>query len=121
MRLLVSMIVAMLLVAPDALHAPARAAAPGVDQAAYCFERVLDDGRPRTICIRLQHYTADVCSAIERDAAAAGLPEGFAKVLAQSSAVTAQGALFDDGHQMSKLIGRKTTPLKDTVAAALKG
>ncbi|HVT52913.1 MAG TPA: SDR family oxidoreductase [Dongiaceae bacterium] len=51
----------------------------------------------------------------------AGLPEGFAKVLAQSSAVTAQGALFDDSHTLSKLIGRRTTPLKDTVAAALKG
>jgi NAD(P)H dehydrogenase (quinone) len=50
----------------------------------------------------------------------AGLPEGFAKILAQSSTVTAQGALFDDGHQLSKLIGRKTTPLKDVVAAALK-
>jgi NAD(P)H dehydrogenase (quinone) len=34
--------------------------------------------------------------------------------------VTAQGALYDDGHQMSKLIGRKTTPMKDVVAAALK-
>jgi NAD(P)H dehydrogenase (quinone) len=50
----------------------------------------------------------------------AGLPEGFAKILAQSSTVTAQGALFDDGHQMSKLIGRKTTPMKDVVAQALK-
>jgi NAD(P)H dehydrogenase (quinone) len=51
----------------------------------------------------------------------AGLPEGFAKLLAQSSTVTAQGALYDDSHQMSKLIGRKTTPMKDVVAAALKG
>jgi NAD(P)H dehydrogenase (quinone) len=51
----------------------------------------------------------------------AGLPEGFAKVLAQSSTVTKDGALFDDSHAMSKLIGRKTTPMKDVVAAALKG
>jgi NAD(P)H dehydrogenase (quinone) len=51
----------------------------------------------------------------------AGLPEGFAKLLAQSSTVTANGALFDDSHTLSKLIGRKTTPLKDVVAAALKG
>jgi NAD(P)H dehydrogenase (quinone) len=48
-----------------------------------------------------------------------GLPEGFAKILAQSSSATAQGALYDDTHQISKLIGRKTTPLKDVVAAAL--
>lgn len=51
----------------------------------------------------------------------AGLPEGFAKLLAQSSTATKDGALYDDGRQMSKLIGRKTTPMKDTVAAALKG
>jgi len=51
----------------------------------------------------------------------AGLPEGFAKLLAQSSTVTAQGALYDDSHTLSKLIGRKTTPMKDVVAAALKG
>jgi NAD(P)H dehydrogenase (quinone) len=51
----------------------------------------------------------------------AGLPEPFAKILAQSSTATAQGALFDDSHQISKLIGRKTTPMKDVVAAALKG
>ncbi|HVZ02543.1 MAG TPA: SDR family oxidoreductase [Dongiaceae bacterium] len=50
----------------------------------------------------------------------AGLPEGFAKLLAQSSTVTKDGALFDDSHTMSKLIGRKTTPMKDVVAAALK-
>jgi NAD(P)H dehydrogenase (quinone) len=49
-----------------------------------------------------------------------GLPEAFAAVLAQSSTVTADGALYDDSHHLSKLIGRKTMPMKDTVAAALK-
>lgn len=29
------------------------------------------------------------------------------------------GALFDDGHQLSKLIGRPTTPLADAVRAQL--
>ena len=51
----------------------------------------------------------------------AGLPEPIAGLLAQSSAATGQGALFDEGHQLSKLIGRPTTSLKDAIAAALKG
>lgn len=40
-----------------------------------------------------------------------GLPEGFAALLAQSDAGAAQGGLFDDGHQLSRLIGRPTTSL----------
>jgi NAD(P)H dehydrogenase (quinone) len=38
-----------------------------------------------------------------------GVPEGFA------------GALFDEGRQLSALIGRPTTLLADAIAAALKG
>jgi NAD(P)H dehydrogenase (quinone) len=48
-----------------------------------------------------------------------GLPSGFAQLLADSDAGAAQGALFDDGHRLSQLIGRPTTPLADCVAAAL--
>ena len=51
----------------------------------------------------------------------AGLPEAFAALLADSDAAAAQGALFDDGHALSQLIGRPTTPLATTIAAALKG
>jgi len=50
-----------------------------------------------------------------------GLPEGFAVLLADSDAAAAKGALFDDGQQLSRLIGRATTPIADSVAAALKG
>ena len=50
-----------------------------------------------------------------------GLPEGFAVLLADSDAAAAKGALFDDGQQLSRLIGRGTTPMADSVAAALKG
>lgn len=50
---------------------------------------------------------------------AAGLPEGLAALLADSDAAAAKGALFDDGHQLSTLIGRPTTPLAATIAAAL--
>lgn len=49
----------------------------------------------------------------------AGLPEGFAALLADSDVGASQGALFDDSHQLSQLIGRPTTPLADGVKAAL--
>jgi NAD(P)H dehydrogenase (quinone) len=50
----------------------------------------------------------------------AGLPEGLAGLLADSDAAAAKGALFDDGRQLSELIGRPTTPLASTVSAALR-
>ena len=49
-----------------------------------------------------------------------GLPEGFAQALAGWDVDASKGALFDDGRQLSKLIGRPTTPLATVVAAALK-
>lgn len=49
----------------------------------------------------------------------AGLPEPIADLLAASDAEAAQGALFDDSHQLSQLIGRPTTPLADSIKAAL--
>ncbi|HEX5338692.1 MAG TPA: SDR family oxidoreductase [Gallionella sp.] len=49
----------------------------------------------------------------------AGLPEPFAALLADSDTGVSKGALFDDSHQLSKLIGRSTTPLATAVKAAL--
>lgn len=49
-----------------------------------------------------------------------GLPEGFAAALASFDVGASKGALFEEGQQLSKLIGRPTTPLADAVAAALK-
>lgn len=49
----------------------------------------------------------------------AGLPEPIAELLANSDAGVAKGALFDDGRQLGRLIGRATTPLATSVAAAL--
>jgi NAD(P)H dehydrogenase (quinone) len=49
----------------------------------------------------------------------AGLPEAIADLLAESDVGASQGALFDDGHQLSRLIGRPTTPLATLVEAAL--
>lgn len=48
-----------------------------------------------------------------------GLPAGFAAILADSDARAAEGALFDDSRTLSRLIGRATTPMEETVAAAL--
>lgn len=49
----------------------------------------------------------------------AGLPGFLAQLLADSDTGVSKGALFDEGHQLGKLIGRPTTPLAVMVAAAL--
>ena len=48
-----------------------------------------------------------------------GLPQGLSESIAGWDADAAQGALFDDGRALSRLIGRPTTPLADVVRAAL--
>jgi NAD(P)H dehydrogenase (quinone) len=48
-----------------------------------------------------------------------GLPAGFAAILADSDAQAAKGALLDDSKTLSRLIGRPTTPVSVTIAAAL--
>ena len=48
-----------------------------------------------------------------------GLPEVIAELLADSDSGAAKGALFDDSRQLSTLIGRPTTPLATSIAAAL--
>jgi NAD(P)H dehydrogenase (quinone) len=48
-----------------------------------------------------------------------GLPAPVAQVYADSETGASRGALFDGGRQLSALIGRPTTPLARTVAAAL--
>lgn len=50
----------------------------------------------------------------------AGLPEPFAALLADSDTGVSKGALFDEGGQLSKLIGRPTTLLAEAVRAAIQ-
>ncbi len=50
---------------------------------------------------------------------AAGLPEPLAGLLADSDTGASQGALFDDGRQLSALLGRATTALEAAIMAAL--
>jgi NAD(P)H dehydrogenase (quinone) len=60
----------------------------------------------------------------EADYAAAlkgfGLPEGFAQAIAGWDVAASQGALFDEGRQLSRLIGRPTKLMAASVAAALR-
>lgn len=49
----------------------------------------------------------------------AGLPEGLAELLANSDTGASRGALFDDGKQLGKLIGRPTSTLATEVKAML--
>lgn len=49
-----------------------------------------------------------------------GLPEGFAAAIASWDVGAAHGALYDDSHTLSQLIGRPTTSLATSVADALK-
>ena len=48
-----------------------------------------------------------------------GLPEGFAAVLADSDVKASQDGLLDESRTLSRLIGRPTTPIAATIAAAL--
>ena len=48
-----------------------------------------------------------------------GLPEPVADLLSDSDTGASKGGLFDDGHQLSKFIGRPTTPLATAVAAMI--
>jgi NAD(P)H dehydrogenase (quinone) len=49
----------------------------------------------------------------------AGLPGFLAAMLAESDAGASKGGLFDDSRELSRLIGRPTTPLAEMVKAAL--
>lgn len=49
----------------------------------------------------------------------AGLPEGFAKILADSDAQAAKGALYEAGGALAALIGHPTEPMAETIARTL--
>lgn len=50
----------------------------------------------------------------------AGVPEGFAAILTDVDHAIERGRLARTGGDLARLIGRPTTPLRETVAAALK-
>jgi NAD(P)H dehydrogenase (quinone) len=49
-----------------------------------------------------------------------GLPDDVARAVASGDVGASRGALYEDNHQLSALIGRPTTPMPQTVADALK-
>lgn len=49
----------------------------------------------------------------------AGLPEPFAKILADSDAWAAKGALYSDSKDLSTLLGHPTEPIAETIRIAL--
>jgi NAD(P)H dehydrogenase (quinone) len=51
----------------------------------------------------------------------AGLPEGFATVLADSSVGIGRGELVTDSGDLSGILGRPTTPAADTITKAVQG
>ncbi|MCX5495564.1 SDR family oxidoreductase [Kaistia dalseonensis] len=61
----------------------------------------------------------------EADYAAAlasfGLPEGLAATIASWDVPISKGALHDESHTLSKLIGHPTSPISEVVTQALKG
>ena len=59
---------------------------------------------------------ADYAAALRK----AGLPDSLSAAIASWDSGAAAGALFDNDGQLSRLIGRATTPLADSVRAALK-
>lgn len=58
---------------------------------------------------------AEYCTAL----LGAGLPKEMATLLADCDAGAAKGALFDNGQQLRAMIGRPTTPMVTSIAAAL--
>ena len=50
-----------------------------------------------------------------------GMPEGYAQFISGTHVSTEKGDLFDDTHQLSKLIGHPTTSLSKSIADALAG
>lgn len=60
---------------------------------------------------------ADYAKALE----GAGLPGPFAAILADSDARLGEGALFDESKTLSGLIGRPTTPWRETILAGVQG
>lgn len=67
--------------------------------------------------VRYQDMTeADYAKSLE----AVGLPDFVARIVANSNAAVAQGALEHDDRTLSGLTGRPTTPIGETIAQALK-
>lgn len=86
------------------------------DTAYTLAELVAEVNRETGAQLRYQNlHQAEFAAALT----AAGVPAGFAEVLADSDVGASQGGLFDDRRQISALTGRPTTSLADALKLAL--
>ncbi|WP_407438409.1 SDR family oxidoreductase [Lelliottia sp.] len=116
------------------------AAAPRADYAAAAAKVIAEDGHAGNVyelagdsAWTLSELAAELSkqsgkpvvyqNLSEADFAAAlkgvGLPAGLADILADSDTGASKGGLFDDSHTLSKLIGRATRPLAESVKSVL--
>jgi NAD(P)H dehydrogenase (quinone) len=51
---------------------------------------------------------------------AGGAPEMLGRILSDTDAGVAKGALFDEGGELARLIGRPTRPMRDTISAFVR-
>jgi NAD(P)H dehydrogenase (quinone) len=86
------------------------------DVAVTLADLAVEIGRQSGREIPYKNLPQDAYAAVLRQA---GLPAAIADLLAAWDIDASHGALFDDGRQLSALIGRPTTPLADAVRAAL--
>jgi len=85
---------------------------------AWTLEELADElSRQTGRTIRYRDLPADEYEAI---LTSVGVPATLARAIAGWDVAASQGALFDDSHQLSRLIGRPTTPLSTAVADSLR-
>jgi len=89
------------------------AGAPGFTLAEYAAEVARASGKPVV-------YTNLPVDGFAAALIQAGLPEGFAKILADCDAGIERGELADTSGDLARLVGRPSTPWQETVAAALR-
>jgi NAD(P)H dehydrogenase (quinone) len=84
---------------------------------AFTLAELADEiGRQTGRSIAYADMTADAFAAL---LVQIGVPAGFAPVIAGWDRAIAEGDLFDDSRTLSRLIGRPTTPIADTVRAVI--
>jgi NAD(P)H dehydrogenase (quinone) len=86
------------------------------DQAVTLADLAAEIGRQSGRDIPYKNLPKDAYAAVLKQA---GLPAPLPELLAAWDIDASHGALFDDGRQLSALIGRPTTPLAEAVRAAL--
>lgn len=84
----------------------------GFTMAEYAAELALQSGKP---VVYNDMPEAGYKAALQ----GVGLPEAFARILADSDAKAAGGSLHDSSGTLKQLIGRPTTPLAASIAAAI--